>query len=61
MKIVSNTFLKKVSRTEINQLTKEIQETLDVEMKKGHKKVFTNIDMWNINKQKRNFSTRRFV
>ena len=61
MKILSNTFLKKVSPTEINDLTKDIPETLDIEVKKNHKKVFTNVDLWNINKNRRNFSDRKFV
>lgn len=59
MKILTSTFLKKVNPAEINYLTKEIKETLDIEMKTNSKKVFTTMDMWNINKQRRTFNTRR--
>ena len=61
MKIVSPLLLKKVSSTEISQLTKEIKETLDIQIISEDIKKFTKADLWNIHNQKRNFSSRRFI
>ena len=61
MKIQSNTFLKKVSHSEIKDLTKEIHETLDIDIKHKHVKIFSGIDLWSIHKQKKNVYPRRLL
>ena len=61
MKILSPLFLKEVSKTEINHLTKETKETLDIILVNDKKKKFTGVDLWNIHRQRRFFSTRRFM
>lgn len=61
MKIVSPLFLKEISSTEMNHLTKETMETLDIHNKSEKQKKMTRADLWNIHNQRRVFSTRRFI
>lgn len=61
MKLLSPLFLKEVSKTEINRLTKETKETLDIILENDKKKKFTGADLWNIHRQRRSFSTRRYI
>ncbi|MEO6813004.1 MAG: hypothetical protein ABI172_03690 [Ginsengibacter sp.] len=60
MKLQSNNLLETLNSKEINSLTREVKETLDSNFKKGDKKIFSDVDLWNIYKRKRDFEIRRF-
>ena len=60
MKLQANNLLETLNSKEINSLTMEVKETLDSNFKKVNKKIFSNVDLWNIYKHKRDFEIRRF-
>lgn len=59
MKFQTSTLLPKISRTSVNELTTIVKETLDLKHPKGN--TFNVVDLWMIHKQKRQFSSRRFL
>jgi hypothetical protein len=59
MKLLSNNLLETLSNTEIKKLTSQVSETLLFNYRKENQKVFTAADLWNLQRQKRNFLTRR--
>jgi hypothetical protein len=59
MKLQSNNLLETLNSKEINSLTREVKETLDSNFKKVDKKIFSDVDLWNIYKHKRNLGYTR--
>lgn len=59
MKLLSNNLLETLSNAEIKKLTSQVSETLLFNYRKENQKVFTAGDLWNLQRQKRNFLTRR--
>jgi hypothetical protein len=59
MKLLSNNLLETLSNAEIKKLTSQVSETLLFNYRKENQKVFTAADLWNLQRQKRNFLTRR--
>ncbi len=61
MKKQSNTFLTQLGTEQITSLTAMVNETLASEYKVAATKIFTAADLWNIQKQKKAFATRRYM
>jgi hypothetical protein len=59
MKLLSNNLLETLSNTEIKNLTTQVNETLLSNYKREIPKTFSSADLWNIHRQRRNFSARR--
>jgi hypothetical protein len=59
MKLSSNNFLETLNYQELKELTFEVKETLAVENKKEKRKIFTTADLWNLQRQRRAFYSRR--
>ncbi|MFN8247954.1 MAG: hypothetical protein U0T68_03275 [Ferruginibacter sp.] len=60
MKMQSNTLLKKISSLELTVLTSQVKETITTEFYKTSEKVFSAAELWNIQRQRKNFTRRRF-
>ncbi|MBS1732826.1 MAG: hypothetical protein JST02_05975 [Bacteroidetes bacterium] len=60
MKMQSNTLLKKISSLELTGLTSQVKETIATEFYKTSEKVFSAAELWNIQRQRKNFNRRRF-
>jgi hypothetical protein len=61
---MKNTFsgsLVTISRNEIENLTVEVKETLAFEHRVVKTKSFTSADLWNIQRQSKTRSSRRFI
>lgn len=62
MKLQSNTLFPLLSKAHVKGLTTIVNETLDVNFSsKEQAKNLSVADLWMIHKQKRSFSTRRFI
>ena len=61
MKLQSNNLLENLTISEIKNLTLVVKETVDKEFKKGKKRIFSAAQLWDIQRRKRNFSSRRIV
>lgn len=61
MKRQSNLFFGQIDKEEILKLTNIVRETIAVPEKQIDEKIFSAADLWNIQRQKRNFSQRRFL
>lgn len=61
MKLVSNTLLAKLSNTELLNLTASIEEKLDLNYGDRKQATFNRVNLWNINKNRRSFSRRKFL
>jgi hypothetical protein len=59
MKLSSNNFLETLNYQELKDLAFEVKETLAVANKKEKRKIFTTADLWNLQKQRRVFYSRR--
>ena len=55
MRLQSVNLLGTLNNKEINSLTKVVKETLDCNFKKVDKKIFSDVDLWNIYKHKIDF------
>jgi hypothetical protein len=53
--------LVQLTSTELTQLTTQVAETLATNVHAQPKKIFTAANLWNIQKQRRIFITRRFA
>lgn len=60
MKIQSNNFLEKLSKTEVGNLTITVRETLALNFKKNSDKIFSAAELWNIQRNRKGFNRRRF-
>lgn len=60
MKLQSTSLLESLTTREIKKLTTEIKETLLINFKSSSRKNFTSAQLWNVHRQGRNFSARRF-
>ncbi|HPH84768.1 MAG TPA: hypothetical protein PLC48_04885 [Ferruginibacter sp.] len=58
MKTQSNTLLAELSKTQVENLTNQVKETLAIGYNAGAK-TFSSADLWNIQKQRRTFLSRR--
>lgn len=58
MKTQSNTLLAELSKTQVENLTNQVKETLAIGHHAGTK-TFSSADLWNIQKQRRTFLSRR--
>ena len=61
MKKHSNTLLTSLSVTEIVNLTSTVEETLAEGFTPPRQKVFTEAELWNIQRQRRSMVQRRFL
>lgn len=61
MKRQSNLFFGQIDKEEILKLTNIVRETIAVPEKQIDEKIFSAADLWNIQRQKRNFLQRRFL
>ncbi len=59
MKRQSTNMFTRLSKEELEVLTTQVNEVLVPEFKNGHPKIFSVADLWNIQRQKRNFVQRR--
>jgi len=59
MKLLSNNLLETLNTLELKDLTTQVKETLLLNYKKDKQKVFSSADLWNIQRQRRIFSSRR--
>ena len=58
MKTQSNTLLAELSKTQVENLTNQVKETVAIGYNAGTK-TFSSADLWNIQKQRRTFLSRR--
>ena len=61
MRHSTKTLLPELTISEIKNLTVVVEERLDVNIPVKVKKQFCQADLWNINKQRKSFSTRRYL
>ena len=61
MKLQSNTLLENLTNTEIKNLTAQVKETVAKEFKQEKKRIFSAAQFWDIQRRKRNFSTKRIM
>lgn len=61
MRHSTKTLLPELTISEIQNLTIVVEERLDVNIPGKVKKQFSQADLWNINKQRKSFSTRRYL
>ncbi len=59
MKRQSTSLFTQLGKEEINSLTATVTETVAFDCKAGQHKIFSAADLWNIQRQKRNFVQRR--
>ncbi len=60
MKLLTNNLLESLNFQEVKNLTVEVKETLFLNFKIGKSKNFTSAQLWNIQRQRKNISGRRF-
>ena len=60
MKKQSNTLFTGISKEQVENLTTIVKETIVVGYNQAQTKLFTAADLWNIQRQKKGFSQRRF-
>lgn len=61
MKHSTKTLLPALSISDLKNLTILVEERLDVSIPETGKKKFSQADLWNINKHRRTFQTRRYL
>lgn len=61
MKLQSNNLLENLTNREINNLTKEVKETVAKEFKNKKKRILSAADFWDIQRRKRNLFSKRFA
>lgn len=61
MKTQTIYFSESLTRKEIENLTKEVKEMLDYEIKKTCSKKFRAVDLWNIHSNKKRINNRKFL
>ena len=61
MKTKTTYFLEPLTKVELKNLSKDVEETLDHETKRTGQKKFSCVNLWNIHGNKRNFYGRRFL
>lgn len=61
MKRTNNSLFNRLSAAAIENLTREVKETLDLQLQPAKQPVFTAADLWNIQRQARVRSSRRFI
>ena len=60
MKTQTINFLSPLSIREFKNLTIQVKETLMMNCKKSNHKIFSSAELWNIQKQRKNLTTRKF-
>ena len=60
MKKQSNTLFTGISKEQVENLTTIVKETIAAGYNQAATKLFTAADLWNIQRQKKGFSQRRF-
>ena len=60
MKTQSNNLLEKLAGEDILQLTNQVKETLAMDFKKAGAKIFSAAELWNIQRQRKAYTKRRF-
>ena len=60
MKKQSNTLFIDISKEQVENLTTIVKETIVAGYNQAQAKLFTAADLWNIQRQKKGFSQRRF-
>ena len=60
MKKQSNTLFTGISKEQVENLTTIVKETIVAGYNQAQAKLFTAADLWNIQRQKKGFSQRRF-
>jgi hypothetical protein len=61
MKLQSNNLLENLTNNEIKFLTTDVKETVCKNFIKERKRNFTAADFWDIQRRKKNLSTKRFA
>ena len=61
MKHSTKTLLPDLTIADLKKLTTLVDERLDAHMPEPGKKQFSQADLWNINKQRKTFITRRYL
>jgi hypothetical protein len=61
MKRTNNNLFNRLSCSTLENLTREVRESLDVELQVIKQPVFTAADLWNIQRQGRTRTSRRFL
>ena len=61
MKHSTKTLLPALTNSDLKILTSIVEERLDAHVPVIGKKQFSQADLWNINKQRRTFATRRYL
>ena len=61
MKHTTKILLPALTIADLKNLTTIVDERLDTQVPATEKKQFNQADLWNINKQRRTFSTRRYL
>lgn len=59
MKLESTNLLEKLSSSDLKILTTEVNETLDKYFKREKKRNFSEVDLWNIHRNRRNLFIKR--
>ena len=60
MKTQSNNLLEKLVKEEIEVLTNQVREILALDFKRSNDKVFSAAELWNIQRQRKTYTKRRF-
>ncbi len=60
MKTATTIFLEPINLHEMQNLRLQVNETLDIQGKKEDHKVFNSVDLWNIQRNRKDNGTRRF-
>ncbi len=61
MKRNNNSFLNRLSTTTLEKLTLEVKETLAIGLQPANQPVFTAAQLWNIQRQYKTRTSRRFL
>ncbi len=60
MKILFNNLLETLTNNEVKNLTTEVKETLALNFKNEKRKIFSAAELWNIQRRRKNISSRKF-
>jgi len=60
MKKHSNNYFAKISQLQLNNLISILDETLGTDITSSKKRAFTTADLWNVQRNRKNFIQRRY-
>ena len=61
MKLYSNNLLENLTKDQLKNLTLQVKETMAKEFKNEKKRIFSAAQYWDMQRRKRNFTSKRFA